>query len=414
MRVAMFCHSIRSCWNHGNAHFLRGVVAELLARGHDVRVFEQSRGWSVTNLIDACGESALQELGRAFPELAAVVHEYELDSELNQELDRPDARSRPAILDLDQALDGVDLVIVHEWTMPGLVARIGAHRARSRRFRLLFHDTHHRSVTDPDTMFAYRLDHYDGVLAFGRVIRDIYLERGWAQRAWTWHEAADTRVFRPVAVPAGNRAGDNGAGATGGDLVWIGNWGDEERTTELHTFLLEPVRSLGLVARAHGVRYPAHALGALERAGIEHGGWLPNHRVPEVFARYRVTVHIPRRPYAAALPGIPTIRPFEALACGIPLVCSPWDDAEGLFTSGQDYLMARDQEDMKRCLRAVLEDAELAQSLREHGLHTIARRHTCAHRVDQLLDICAELDVPGLEARPPPPWASQPPARRAT
>ena len=39
-----------------------------------------------------------------------------------------------------------------------------------------------------------------------------------------------------------------------------------------------------------------------------------------MFARYRVTVHVPRRPYVAALPGIPTIRPFEALACGIPLV----------------------------------------------------------------------------------------------
>ena len=35
MNVAIFCHSIVSDWNHGNAHFLRGVVAELLDRGHD-------------------------------------------------------------------------------------------------------------------------------------------------------------------------------------------------------------------------------------------------------------------------------------------------------------------------------------------------------------------------------------------
>ena len=57
--------------------------------------------------------------------------------------------------------------------------------------------------------------------------------------------------------------------------------------------------------------------------------------MPEVFARFRVTVHVPRRPYVEALPGIPTIRVFEALACGIPLVCAPWDDAEGLFTPGR-------------------------------------------------------------------------------
>jgi hypothetical protein len=40
MRIVVLCHSLMSDWNHGNAHFLRGVVADLLDRGHDVRVFE--------------------------------------------------------------------------------------------------------------------------------------------------------------------------------------------------------------------------------------------------------------------------------------------------------------------------------------------------------------------------------------
>jgi hypothetical protein len=43
---------------------------------------------------------------------------------------------------------------------------------------LLFHDSHHRSVTDPASMAAYDLDGYDGVLAFGDVIRDEYLGTG--------------------------------------------------------------------------------------------------------------------------------------------------------------------------------------------------------------------------------------------
>ena len=73
------------------------------------------------------------------------------------------------------------------------------------------------------------------------------------------------------------------------------------------------------------------ALRELADAGIEYGGWLPNYRAPEVFSRYRVTVHIPRRPYVDALRGIPTIRPFEALACGIPLISAPWHDSEKLF-----------------------------------------------------------------------------------
>jgi len=182
------------------------------------------------------------------------------------------------------------------------------------------------------------------------------------------------------------------------DLVWIGNWGDEERSEELHEFLIRPVQELGLRARAYGVRYPERALAALDRAGIEFGGWLPNHAVPGVFARARVTIHVPRRPYTKALPGIPTIRPFEALACGIPLVSSPWDDVEDLFDAGRDYLTANDGNEMKECLNALLRDRDLARRLSENGLRTILTRHTCGHRVDELLAICRMVDVCAADA----------------
>src|SRR5690606_20408122 len=158
-------------------------------------------------------------------------------------------------------------------------------------------------------------------------------------------------------------------------------------------FLLEPVRRLALSVRVYGVRYPDHARRALAAAGAAYGGWLPNHRVPEVFARHAVTVHVPRRPYVEALPGIPTIRVFEALACGIPLVSAPWSDCEGLFRPA-DMLRARDGAGMAAHLRAVLADPDLAQELARSGLETIRARHTCAHRVDQLLAICAELGAP--------------------
>jgi spore maturation protein CgeB len=115
--------------------------------------------------------------------------------------------------------------------------------------------------------------------------------------------------------------------------------------------------------------------------------------VPEVFARYRCTVHVPRRAYVAALPGVPTIRVFEALACGIPLVSAPWLDSEKLFNAGADYLVAHDGEQMRRCLRAVLEDQQLARALAANGLATIHARHTCAQRVDQLLQILDGLEL---------------------
>ena len=361
MRIVMFYHSLVSDWNHGNAHFLRGVVTELLARGHNVDVLEPAAGWSRENLLRERGPEAVESFHRAYPGLQSRLYDF-------------------PTLDLDHALDGADLVMVHEWNEPPLVEAIGRHRAESGGYHLLFHDTHHRSVTDQQEMARYPLQHYDGVLAFGEVIRRRYLEEGWTERVWTWHEAADVRVFSPRPSQAHL-----------GDLVWIGNWGDEERTAELEEFLIGPVERLGLTAQVHGVRYPPDARNRLTESGISYRGWLPNYLAPEVFAAFSLTVHIPRRPYVEALPGIPTIRVFEALACGIPLICSPWQDAEGLFSPGSDYLVAKTGKEMRQLMAGLLADRDAADAMAERGRKTILDRHTCGHRVDELLGLVEEL-----------------------
>jgi spore maturation protein CgeB len=368
MRIVLFCHSLVSDWNHGNAHFLRGVVSELGRRGHDVLVYEPRDGWSITNLRADAGDAALASYREAYPGLASRF--YELDR-----------------LDLDAALEGAQLVLVHEWNDPALVGRLGRHR-RHASYRLLFHDTHHRSVTDPAAMARYDLADFDGVLAFGDAVRDVYQRHGWGRRTWTWHEAADTTVFRPTLAP------------TETDVVWIGNWGDDERTRELEEFVFEPIKRLALTATVYGVRYPESVRMALGRNGIVYRGYLPNHRVPATFGRHRVTIHVPRRPYVHALRGIPTIRVFEALACEIPLVTAPWDDCEGLFSPGSDFLVARDGDAMGRHLRSVVADPGYASALAAHGLGTVLARHTCRHRVDELLTIVGDLGLADNALRP--------------
>ena len=152
-------------------------------------------------------------------------------------------------------------------------------------------------------------------------------------------------------------------------------------------------RKLRVTGSVYGVRYPEQAVRALERAGLRYRGWLPNHLVPRVFARHRVTVHVPRRPYVEALPGIPTIRPFEALACGIPLVSAPWDDTERLFEPGRDFLVARDEVEMAEHLESVLRDGRRARELADRGRRAVLARHTCSHRADELVAIARELDL---------------------
>ena len=72
---------------------------------------------------------------------------------------------------------------------------------------------------------------------------------------------------------------------------------------------------------------------------------------------------------------------------------APWDDVEGLFTVGDDYLLARDGDEMRLLLDRVLADADLARHLVQHGRRTIVERHTCGHRVDELLAIATELGI---------------------
>src|SRR5215210_2162742 len=153
MKVVYFTHSLRSCWNHGNAHFLRGVLSELVARGHDVRVYEPEGAWSLANLLNDHGEAGLQTFKEAYPELESRTYH------------RPEEGAGHAA--------GADLAIVHEWNDPELVAAVGRLRRRGGRFTLLFHDTHHRAVSAPREMRGYDLESYDGVLAFGGALAEF-------------------------------------------------------------------------------------------------------------------------------------------------------------------------------------------------------------------------------------------------
>jgi spore maturation protein CgeB len=137
MRFVMSCHSLVSGWDHGSAHFLRGLCIDLVTRGHEVVEFQPRCGWSRANLEAKHGRCALAAFAHAYPELSSVTYDR-------------------ATLDLDAALDGADVVLVHDWNKSALVRRIGRHRDAAR-YRLLFHDTHHRAAVDEAAMAAYDL-----------------------------------------------------------------------------------------------------------------------------------------------------------------------------------------------------------------------------------------------------------------
>src|SRR5258707_13769531 len=111
MDIRYFAHSWVSDWNHGNAHFLRGLARELGRAGHKVRCYEGLGSWSLTNLLRHEGERAIDAIDHFRKNYADLdIHFYKPQSDLQEYLARE--------------LRGADVVLVHEWNEPEVVNAI--------------------------------------------------------------------------------------------------------------------------------------------------------------------------------------------------------------------------------------------------------------------------------------------------
>jgi len=357
-RFALFYHSVISDWNHGNAHFLRGMMRALGARGHAVTCYEQVDNWSLENLLRVSPD-AVADFAATFPDLR--FDRYVLDDRLD-----PWLRDR-----LDQA----DVAVVHEWNDPSVIRRIGA-LCREMGRPVYFHDTHYRVVLDEAYRASLELENYTAILAYSPSVADRYRGLGYAN-VHVLHEAADVTVFAPQVLPKTT------------DVVFVGNYGDGDRSDELEDYVFGPRSALrSLTYAVYGVRYPEHVLERLNNGlDIAYRGWLPNIRVPSVYSSARVVLHVPRRQYVEMLPGTPTIRVFEALAAGACLISLPWEDTDNLFQAGEDYAVAHSPAEMRDLIAWLCSDDAARARFGEHGRRTILERHTCDHRAAQLVAI---------------------------
>lgn len=437
MRFALFSHSVRSDWNNGHAHFLRGLVRALLSKGHEVACYEEAGNWSVSNLVAARGWRPLVESRRCFPFLRPRLYNADLPapsgsasryapprlagerlsaspSDPTTRLDTSPHTTSPLERRLHRELAEVDVVIIHEWTAienPALLDLL-LRLKRAYGFVLFFHDNHYRILTQPVRMARLGLDRCDAVLAFSPSIAAAYRQvLGLDPKAvHVVHEAADTALFHPL-PPDPRQPMD--------DALFVGNWGGRDRAAELRAFLFRPARHVRPQRRfaLYGVRYPPEVLRVIQRFyGVDYRGWLPNHHVPAALARARVVLHVPRRQYVKVLYGTPTIRVFEALACGSALVSTPWPDTDGLFRAGEDYVVAETPAQLEEALQWLWSDETARLRLGRSGLQRILAAHTCNHRAEQILGIVARLrgDAPAPLARESVRNGDRPPAGLVT
>ena len=188
MRLVYFTHSLKSCWNHGNAHFLRGVLRALARTGHE------RGGLRAGGRLEPGEPAGRPGRGRARP------IRRRLSGAAFRRLPRRAGHGRGA------RRRGPGGRPRNGPTRPWS-PRIGRRRRRGRAFRLLFHDTHHRAVSAPDTMRGLDLDGYDGVLAFGEALAEVWRGWGWGDRRWrSGTRPPDTTPLRPARPGGGDGA----------------------------------------------------------------------------------------------------------------------------------------------------------------------------------------------------------------
>ena len=325
--VRLFTHSLVSDWNHGNAHFLRGIVARAARRAATrSRLFEPRDGWSLPEPDRRAGARAAAALRRALIP-AALDHATTGDAGSRRGARRRRSGARARM----------------ERPRAGRAPR--PQRADGGRFPLLFHDTHHRSVTEPEAMAALRpvgLRRRAGVRR--RDPRPLSRARagrgapGPGTRRPTPRCSARCRASRAKATSSGSAIG-----ATTSARPSCAS-SCSSRCAQLGLQGARPRRALsgGSAAR----RWPTPA--STTAAGC------PTTEAPA--ASSRRSRDGPRaapalRRGAARHPDHP--RRSRRWPAASRWSASPWDDAEGLFRPGSDYLVARDGDEMKRiCARA--------------------------------------------------------------
>jgi spore maturation protein CgeB len=344
MDIVILGLSITSSWGNGHATTYRGLVRELAARGHRVLFLERDAPWYADN----------RDLPK--PKYCRVGL-YESVADLER-------RFGPAVGDADAVIVGSyvpDGVAVGEW-----VTRVA-------RGVTAFYD-----IDTPVTLsklergdFEYLspglIPRFDMYLSFtgGPTLRRIERQYG-APAAHALYCSVDPELY----FPARRRPQ--------WDLGYMGTYSDD-RQPILDRLLLEPARRApdGRFVVA-GPQYPRSIRWPRNVARVPH---LPPRKHRAFYNAQRFTLNVTRADMVAA-GWSPSVRLFEAAACGTPIVSDAWEGLETLFTPDTEILIARNTADTLRYLHDI--DEEERQAIGRRARAKVLARHTAAHRAAEL------------------------------
>jgi spore maturation protein CgeB len=346
MRIVILGLSITSSWGNGHATTYRGLVRELVRRGHEVLFLEREVPWYASHRDMPRPPSGRTEL---YADLADLKDRF------------------------THAVRGADLVVVGSYVPQGV--EVGAWVQRTARGVSAFYD-----IDTPVTLaklargdFEYLspelIPGYALYLSFtgGPLLKRIERELG-SPAARPLYCSCDPELYAPQErEPLW-------------DLGYLGTYSDD-RQPVLERLMLAAARGLpsGRFVVA-GPQYPASIAWPANVARVEHLA-PPEH--PAFYNSQRFTLNVTRADMVRAGYS-PSVRLFEAAACAVPIISDAWEGLDTFFRPGEEILLSRSGEETRRYLQEVPEAER--QELGRKARARVLAAHTAAHRAETLED----------------------------
>jgi spore maturation protein CgeB len=353
MKLVVLGLSLSSSWGNGHATTYRALLKAFAARGHEVLFLERDAPWYAAHRdLAAPGFCEL----RLYRDLQALQTAW-----------RAAVASADAVVVGSYVPEGVEVgrwvqqvaggpVAFYDIDTPVTLAKLAA--------------------GDHEYLSPELIPGYDLYLSFtgGPTLQRLERALG-SPAARALYCSVDAEAYRPL--PAERRW----------DLSYLGTYSADRQPT-LERLLLEPARRAPqLRFCVAGPQYPADISGPANVERIDH---VPPADHPAFYAASRYTLNVTRADMIAA--GFsPSVRLFEAAACGAPLISDRWPGLDGLFAPGREIVLADGPDDVLSVLQSASEDARRAMA--EAARRRILAEHTAARRA-------AELEAHLLCARP--------------
>lgn len=343
LRIVIIGLTITSSWGNGHATTYRGLVRELVRRGHDVLFLEHDKPWYASNRDlpnPPYGKTALY-------------------------LSVDDLKSRFAT-DVREA----DLVIVGSYVPEGVT--VGEWVTETARGSTAFYDID-TPVTlaklargDSEYLSPDLIPKYDMYLSFtgGPTLQRLEKEFG-SPRALPLYCSVDPDLYYPE-----DRRRK-------WDLGYLGTY-SADRQPPLDKLLIQPARRMhdGRFVVA-GPQYPKE----IDWTNVERIEHLPPALHRGFYNEQAFTLNITRADMIAAGYS-PSVRLFEAAACGVPIISDWWDGLDTLFVPGEEILIAHTTDDVIRYLSET--DELKRRRIGERARMKVLSAHTAAHRAVEL------------------------------